>query len=102
MTSGFKLETLPNPVAGASRIEADLEGATLDLQLTGFGLLNYSWQDVVMREDGRFWADTNRDHPMSGTFYDSDHEGVAGRFSLEIGSGAERSSAHGVFGALRE
>ena len=87
-------ETLGTPVSGDARLEADLLAATVDVSFTDFtgGHADMAWSGLRMT-NGAFIQRSGYTS-ISGTFYGTAHEGVAGKFS--------RDRLDGVFGALRE
>ena len=86
-------KTLGTPVNGDARIEADLSTATVDVSFTGFtrGHAAMSWTNLHMT-NGTF-SQRSGYTSISGAFYGTAHEGVAGTFS--------RDRLDGVFGANR-
>ena len=83
--------TIYAPVAGDSRLEADLAAATVDVKFTGFDNSrdDMSWLGLAL-DNGGFGGGTAG---ISGSFYGSNHEGAAGTF--------DHGGLTGVFGALR-
>ena len=85
---------------GQALLEADLSAATIDVHLSDLGGASFSWTELAMT-DGAF-SRTNEESAndysslggsVSGAFYGSGHEGVAGEFTW--------GSTIGVFGASR-
>ena len=86
------------PTEGSSRLEMDLDAATIDVSLTfvegDYG--DMTWRDLRV-VDGAFTdsrGSTSNRNTIEGAFYGADHQGVAGSF--------ERDGTEGVFGALRQ
>ncbi len=79
------------PVTGTSGLVFDFDTSTIDVdftQLSG-GHSNISWHDLSVADGAFEDGDT-----LDGSFYGSNHEGVAGNF--------DHADLRGLFGALRE
>ena len=87
--------TVDRPVEGSSRLVADFASATIDVDITGLGGHDISWNDLQMYA-GQFLSD--EPNYLSGSFYGDNHEGAAGEFSMD----SEETLIIGVFGALRQ
>ncbi|MXW86564.1 MAG: hypothetical protein F4Z55_11995 [Boseongicola sp. SB0667_bin_21] len=87
-------DTYGTPVTGEARLEVDLSAATIDVALSNFteGHSDMSWRNLSLHS-GAF-SSRNDNGTISGAFYGTGHEGVAGEFS--------RDRLDGVFGALRQ
>ena len=81
------------PIAGKSRLEANLGASTLDVHLTELGAYSHVWRKLDL-VDGGFSREAGS-WMLEGAFYGDEHEGAAGRFN-------HGASLIGVFGALRE
>ena len=71
------------PVVGNARLEADLSGATIDVEFTGFtgGHADMSWHNLTL--DGGVFGHRNGYDTIEGQFYGDNHQGVAGEFSRD-------------------
>ena len=78
-------------VTGDSRLQADFEAYTVNVDFTDFdnGQADMSWDRLAMA-NGTFGSGAAR---LEGAFYGADHEGAAGTFA--------RDGLTGVFGVLR-